>query len=260
MRRRIIVGFLMIFCAFLTACSSMHSTSGPKVSELTLSGLNIKKGGVFPMFNSVSLTGPFDVTFHLGNDPSYPNLTRVVLNGDSNLIHATTYFVSKQTLTMYVNPQYTYNPYYRIHVDIYMPDISRLYFRGPGKITITDLNNSHLRVIGKGDANIYLAGYAQRLDATLTGTSRMNAKCLYTRTIFVNTVDKAQAEVLNNRGGISGLAADKSNIYYYSSPDMVAPYERQSGSIMRMQGIMPPYISAPEPTTVPEEKIVEGRG
>ncbi len=252
--------FLLIFCALLTACSSLEQAAHPKVTELTPSGFHTKKGGTFPMFNSVSATGPFNMEFHLETNPSYQNVTRVELQGDSTLVNAVHYSVSDQTLTMFMDPDYTYNPYYRVHVDIYVPDISRFYFKGPGNIKITGLNNSHLRVIGNGDANIYLAGYVQRLDATLTGTSSLNAKCLYTRTIFVNTTDKAQAEVLNNGGGISALAADKSNIYYYSSPDMVAPYERHSGAIMRMQGIIPPYVTAPKSETIPEDRIVGGRG
>jgi len=259
MRKRITIIFLLIFCAALASCADVNDFKKPTAADVPTSGMNVKKTALFPMFNSVSLRGPFNVKIHTAPDPNQPNNATITLSGDSGLIDTVTYFVKNQTLTMFVSPDYTYSPYNHINVDIRVPAINRLYIIGPGKVDISHLNVSHLRVIGQGSAHITLAGYANRMDATLTGTSRLNAKCLHTKTIFVNTTEKAQAEVLNNDGGIGGLATAKSDIYYYESPDMVAPYERQSGSIMRMKGIAPPYNKPPQEKP-PEDKVVEALG
>lgn len=261
MRKGFLLGFLVVFCAFLVSCADPNSQIVTKPNMPPRSGTIVEKGGLFPNFNSVSITGPFDVKVHYETNQNNPNLTKVVFKGDSTLINSVTYFVSNNTLTVFVDPNYTYDPNYLIKLDIYVPTLTRFYMRGPGKVNMIHVNTNYLRLIGEGSAYYFIAGYAQRFDATMTGTSRLNAKCLYTRTIFINTTGKTQAEVLNNKGGISALASDNSDIYYYSSPDMVAPYERISGSIMRMQGIAPASVSSPpQDDGIPEDKVVEGRG
>ena len=224
------------------------------------SGVTITKSELLPNFNSISIRGPFNVTVHFQTNQSNPKLTNVVLKGDSTLINNIVFSVSKGVLTVYTNPDYTFDPDYPVTLDIYTPTLSRFYMSGAGKVKIKNINTLYLRFIGEGSAYYELAGYAQRFDATMTGSSRLNAKCLYTRTIFINTTGTAQAEILNNKGGISALASDRSDIYYYSRPDMVAPYERKSGSVMRMQGISPASTGTVKQAQIPESKIVEGRG
>jgi hypothetical protein len=38
------------------------------------------------------------------------------------------------------------------------------------------------------------------------------------------------------------LSTDKSDVYFYTDPAGTADYERQSGSTIRMQGIVPPIV------------------
>lgn len=264
MQKRFLLGFLILFCALLAACSNIDNVNKQLASKPNMpprSGMPITKSEMLPNFNSVSITGPFNVKVHFKKNQSNSKLTRVVLKGDSTLVKSVTFSVSKGILTVYVDPNYTYDPDYPIDLDIYTPNLSRFYMKGAGKVTMLNIHSLRLRLIGEGSAYYYLSGYAQRFDATMTGSSRLNAKCLYTRTIFINTTGTTQAEILNNKGGISALASDKSDIYYYSRPDMVAPYQRISGSVMRMQGIAPASIPGPaEDTKIPADKIVEGRG
>lgn len=264
MQKQFLLGFVTLFCALLVGCSSIDNVNNELASKPNMpphSGTLITKSEMLTNFNSVSITGPFNVKVHSQTNQSNSKLTKVTLKGDSAVIKSVKFSVTKGILTVYVDPNYTYDPNYPIDLDIYVPNLSRFYMNGAGKVTMLNIHSLRLRLIGEGSAYYYLSGYAQRFDVTMTGSSRLNAKCLYTRTIFINTTGTAQAEVLNNKGGISALASDKSDIYYYSRPDMVAPYERISGSVMRMRGIAPASVPGPaEDVGIPKDKIVEGRG
>ena len=215
MPRRIIIYFLVVICTLMTSCSDMNELYKPKISEMPLSGQYTKKSAIFPSFDSVSVRGPINLNIHNEVNQRNPALTRIVLSGDSGLINAITYYVQGNTLTMFVNPYFTYNPNFRVNADLYLPDIDRIYSEGPGHVTATGLMQPHLRLIMNGSGYAFVAGRVDRYEATLTGTARLNAKCLYSRMIFVNTTGKAQAEILTVTDGVSALAAGNSDIYYY---------------------------------------------
>ena len=110
----------------------------------------------------------------------------------------------------------------------------------------------------EGSGYLEVQGITNRFDASAAGTSRLNAKCLYARTIFINTADSAQAEVADN-GTISAFAADQSDIYYYQTPKMVAAHERLSGSVLRMKGLADPrapFLLPPPPEVTPQNAIM----
>lgn len=264
MPKRITTYLLIVICALLAACNDMNELYRPKMSQMPMSGQNTTKTALFPMFDSVSAIGPMNIIFHNEIYQKNPNVVRVVLTGDSGLMNSITYYVKDGVLTLFVNPYFTYDPNIRVNVNIYSPALDRIYLQGAGHVNAVGLSQPHLRIILDGSGYAFLAGRVERYEATLTGTARLNAKCLYSRMIFVNTTDQAQAEILTVTDGVSAFASGNSDIYYYSDPDMVAPYTRQSGSVMRMTGLVQPSIQTPQTMVLdaepPAHKVVEGRG
>lgn len=236
----------------------IKDTISPK-TELPLSGLNSSSGQAFPAFDSIAINGPYNVEVVLNSNPYVnPNGTgSVTVSGDSALVNETYDFVKNNNLTIMLNPAYSYNEGVRAKVTIYTSvPLRRVYYTGSGSIDIQNINVEHFAATVNGSAYMFLAGAVDRLDATATGTSRLNAKCVIANSIFVNTTGLAQAEVLGG-AGVSGLAAGQSDIYYYSRPDMVAPYQRQSGSVMSMDGFLPPSISTSAAASDPNAVIVQ---
>lgn len=221
----------------LFGCGVKQST------ELPLTGMATSKQQSMPAFDSISVNGPYDVEMNVGK--SYYNTTLVTVSGDSGLTDYTHYFVKNNALTVYIDPDYTYNPFVHAKIQVNSASANRIYLRGGATVTVQNINTPHFSIkMDSGSA--FLSGAASRFDATLTGDSKLNAKCLQADAIFVNTTGTSQAEILGT-AGISGLATGHSNIYYYTTPDMTQPYERQSGSMMRMDGILP--ATAPKPIT-----------
>lgn len=243
--------FLMI--AELTACDSManavQSPIGWGRSDINLSGSSKSIETDLSPFDSVSAIGPFDINFQFVPNEYYINLT-----GDSALVNNVSYMVRDGILQIRANQEFEYVPTYRLMITIGVPQLNRLHYRGPGKVALLNVASNHLIIDGEGSGFFYVTGSATRLDATMSGTSRLDARCLKTRTAFVNTVHLAQAEVASD-GGVSALAADASDIYYYGSPGLAAGYQNNSGSALRMSGIgeVPSQLNtaaqAPVPTS-----------
>ncbi|MFN7096960.1 MAG: GIN domain-containing protein [Gammaproteobacteria bacterium] len=213
-----------------------------------LTGITTSSGQAFPAFDSIAISGPYNVDVELSSNPYInPNgSANVSISGDSALVNYSSDYVNNHVFVLRFNPQYKYEEGgVRAKVVIYTSvPLRRIYYTGEGTVNVQYLNVDHFAATVNGSAYMFLAGAVNRLDATATGSSRLNAKCVIANSIFVNTTDLAQAEVLGG-AGVSGLASGKSDIYYYSRPDMVAPYQRQSGSVMSMDGILPASTGVP---------------
>lgn len=104
-------------------------------------------------------------------------------------------------------------------------------------LELHNMSFDHYKLSAKDHAHVVVAGHARRLDANLEDQSKLNSMCLYSRTLFVDTANDAQAKV-RNYYGLSALASGHSTIYYYQDPKMVAEYLRKSGSVLRMNGLV----------------------
>lgn len=238
---------LLFGCAVKQDTEEFIDKTFSSKTELPLTGMQTSSSQAFPTFDSIAVNGPYDVEVVYNANPYVnPNgVGSVSVSGDSALVDYTHDFVRKGNLSIFLDPEYEYNPGVKAKVTIYTSTpLQRVYYTGTGSIDVQNINVDHFAATVNGSGYMFLAGAVNRLDATATGTSRLNAKCVVANATFVNTTGLAQAEVLGG-AGVSGLAAGQSDIYYYSRPDMVAPYQRQSGSVMSMDGIMPASISTP---------------
>ncbi len=206
-------------------------------TELPLTGINASNEQTMPNFDSISARGPYDVIVRI--KPNYYTTSKVTISGDSGVVNYTHYFVKKNNLTIYSDPGYDYNRDVHAKVTIEVSQLKRVYLNGGATLDAQYVTGPIFQLKMRQSGTALVCGHVTRFDATLTGNTSLDAKCMHADAIFVNTADYAQAAVLGS-SGVSGLAADHSNIYYFSTPGMTEPYQRQSGSMMRMDGIAPP--------------------
>lgn len=106
-------------------------------------------------------------------------------------------------------------------------------------LELRHLKFGHYILIARNHSSVLLAGKVKRLDATLWDYAKLDSMCLRTNTLFIATANYAEARVRNDHG-LSAFAKQRSTIYYYEDPEMVAEYLRTSGSVLRMKGLVTP--------------------
>jgi hypothetical protein len=192
-------------------------------------------------FDRIVVYGPLQVV--ITNDSSVA-MYRVQSAQHLPLSTMATFYVTNRVLYIHaINPPKQFTPYTIVNcLNITVPQLNGVAAHNGGKIFIDNINTPHFIVKADGQGFIELNGRATRLDATLLDKTRLDARHLKVRTLFVNTAGLSQADVLNV-DGLSVLSTDKSDVYFYTDPAGIADYERQNGSTLRMQGIVPPIVN-----------------
>jgi hypothetical protein len=192
-------------------------------------------------FDRIVVYGPLQAI--ITNDSSVA-MRRVQSAQNGPLSSIATFYVTNRVLYIHaVNPPQQFTPYTTVNcLNIAVPQLNAIATHNGGKIFIDNLNTPHFIVKADGQGFIELNGRATRLDVTLLDKSRLDARHLQVRTLFINTAGQSQADV-QNIDGLSVLSTDKSDVYFYTDPAGIADYERQNGSTLRMQGIVPPIVT-----------------
>lgn len=231
----------LLFC--LTACSTSYSGDSTAASASQQNrGVTTTDTRFYPgTFDRIVVYGPLQVA--VAND-STVKMYRVQSSQYLPLSTIASFYVANRTLYIYaVKPPQQSNPYAVIGaLQIAVPQLNAVAAHNGGKISIDNLNTPHFIVKADGQGFISLTGRATRLDATLQDKTRLDARHLQVRTLFINTSGMAQADV-QNVDGLSVLSTDKSNVFFYTDPAGMADYERQNASTLRMTGIVPPPVT-----------------
>ncbi len=228
--------FFFFFC--LAACTPQSSVvpAAQHEAAVTTAETNYYPG----FFDRIVVYGPLQIV--VANDPTI-KMYRVQSAQSLPLSTMATFYVTNRVLYIHaVNPPKQFTPYTVVScLNIAVPQLNGVAAHNGGKIFIDNLDTSHFLVKADGQGFIELNGRATRLDATLLDKTRLDARHLQVRTLFVNTSGTAQADV-QNVDGLSVLSTGKSDVYFYTDPAGTADYERQSGSTLRMAGIIPPIV------------------
>lgn len=235
---RVVIGCLLGLCVgLLTSCASFEAGSSNRPitgkTPVMLSGQSGSTILMLPSERQLNLQGPFIASIHMGKSPA----GQVTVRGDSALVGLVGYrYQSDGTVTVQMNPHYQYPKNYSLWLDINMPRTTSLRVGQGTNATISVLNGYYFQAIAQDNSQLTLFGTVRRLDLTATDYATIDAKQVRSRTGFVKASQFAQISVIVN-GGLSAWALDQSNIYYFTDPVMVAPYQVLSGSVLRMSGI-----------------------
>lgn len=243
----ILVGLLIL----ATNLSGCDGSAWGKSEPVIAGGLITRDAATLP-FDSIAIHGPFDVNIRLIPQQFYINYS-----GNATLVNLVSYYVKDEVLHVLTHPGFSYNPNLKMMLTIEVPVVRRLHYQGSGKVSLMNIDVPYFIADIEGSGYVYLAGKANRFDATVSGSGHLDAKGLMARTIFVNTADLAQAEVASN-GNVSALAGTNSDIYYYQVPGFSSRHETQSGSVMRMYGIAVPLPNYALPV-LPQPQSTTGK-
>lgn len=233
----VIMACLLVLClALLTACESFEagSSNRPITGKIPvqLTGESGSQVLMLPSTQQLIIQGPFIATIHVGQKP----VGQVTVRGDGGLVDKAGYREQGQSTILTMNPIYIYPRGCSLWLDINVSRLTYLELSQSANVSVGVLHNYYFQAVTQGNSQLVLFGTARRMDLTATGYSTINAKQVRSRTGFIKTSQFAQASVLTN-GGLSAWALDQSNIYYYTDPVMVAPYQELSGSVLRMSGV-----------------------
>lgn len=118
--------------------------------------------------------------------------------------------------------------------------LTDLNYRGNGRVVLYWVNTNSLNINASQKASILIAGVANNIEINATDNAVVDAKYLRAKTAHIHTTKYAKAEVavLNN---LNALAENDSNIYYYERPVFQGIYMHESGAVLDMHGVYPPY-------------------
>ncbi len=234
---RIVSKGLSLLCILLlTGCANFAEGSGNRTPTgkipLILTGVSGSQVLMLPSTQKLSIQGPFVATIHIGKNPA----GEVTVRGDNALVDKVGYRYQGDNVVLVMNPIYAYPKSYSLWLDIYVSRLTYLELTQGSNASVGVLNNYYFQAVTRGNSQLTLFGMSRRMDLTAMDYSQINAKQVKSRTGFIKASQFAQISVLTN-GGLSAWALDQSNIYYYTDPVMVAPYQELSGSVLRMSGI-----------------------
>ncbi len=242
-----IQGTLRAFCLSFLFCLAACTLPENHVTS-------VQPGTPNPFFSTSAYPGVFDRIVVYGplqviitNDPA-AKVYAAQSTQYTNLSSIATFAVVKRVLYIRaVKAPEKFSPYTTVGcLSVTVPQLNAVSVHNGGKIFIDNLNTPHFILSADGQGFIELNGRATRLDATLRDKTRLDARHLQVRTLFINTAAMAQADV-QNTDGLSVLSTGKSDVYFYTDPAGTADYERQNGSTLRMAGLIPqPQALRPE--------------
>ncbi len=245
---------LLAFCVFLLSLSAcIHlSPQQPAPNQPGVLAGSLATGINPGKFDRIVVYGPLQVIvknkpgmgfYQIQSTQNKPlsSIIRVYIKGNVLYIHT-------------LNSGKSFKPTVAVDcLQVTLPQLNALAGHNAGKIFVDDLNTAHFILKADGQGFIELNGRATRLDASLLDESRLDARHLAVRTIFINTTGRSQADVQNVEG-LSVLSTDKSDVYFHEDPEGWADYERQNGSTLRMKGIIPETV---EPVAPEEDRYIK---
>jgi Putative auto-transporter adhesin, head GIN domain len=234
-------GMTRAACFSLLFCLAAACTQQPKSIVVPAAQHETAATSFYPQpFDRLVVYGPLQVV--VANDPTV-KMYRVQSAQSLPLSTMATFYVANRVLYIHaINPPKIFSSYTQVNcLNIAVPQLNGVAAHNGGKIFVDNLESSHFIVKADGQGFIELNGRATRLDVTLLNKTRLDARHLQVRTLFINTTGMSQADV-QNVDGLSVLSTDKSDVYFYTDPAGTANYERQSGSTIRMVGIVPPIV------------------
>lgn len=227
----------LLFCLAACAQQSKVVPAAQHDAAVTTAEINY-----YPeAFDRIVVYGPLQVI--VTNDPTI-KMYRIQSARSLPLSAMATFSVKNRVLYIHaINPPQKFSSYTMVNcLNVAVPQLNGIAAHNGGKIFIDNLDTPHFVVKADGQGFIELNGRATRLDVTLLNKTRLDARHLQVRTLFINTAGMSQADV-QNVDGLSVLSTGKSDVYFYTDPAGTADYERQNASTLRMVGIVPPLVS-----------------
>ncbi|MGE3919551.1 MAG: DUF2807 domain-containing protein [Gammaproteobacteria bacterium] len=114
--------------------------------------------------------------------------------------------------------------------------LNKLLYNGSGQLQIYWVDSHDLSIVSFDHGLIQLAGRADLMHAVLYDHAHLDARFLRTKTAFVHTMARSQADVAVTKM-LYTFALNNSNIYYFVAPIFLTTDNRSSGNVLNMAAI-----------------------
>ena len=265
-------GLVCITGLLLTGCDynrSMPSTQIPTEQSFSMQGNQPVVSGVYPvsnMFDKIAVMGLVSATINghgLQNQVTAeggPRVTNQIKVWEKNRIlyianqhnHPVNIVITSdhpiQELSFLGNGKFDIKDIGQLPMNLNLSGNTQTKMDGNfvlQKVTVRDnaklkaywVNSSRLRVMASDKARIFLGGLVTNLDINASGQAIVNGKYLQAENSYVIASQQSQVGV-NAKNALGTQSFDSASVYYYKDPQMGGIYLNDSGSALRMQGIL----------------------
>lgn len=123
-------------------------------------------------------------------------------------------------------------------------NLSALSLYGAGNVNLGWVKSPFLRIKGNGNATMHVAGITKLLHIAIDGYDHVDARYLRAENAFVKTAHRARADV-TVKDTLYAAACDRSNIYYFNTPEFVTMEDHCAGSILTMAHVPGALVNFP---------------
>jgi hypothetical protein len=173
-------------------------------------------------FDSVRLEGAAGIEWKRGNP------TSLIVEGKQDAVENTITEVAGGTLV--VSQKQNLRNTGKLTVRLVSPSISKVELLGAGNVTITDVDVPSLDVLLTGAGSVSLAGTADEVKLSISGTGNVDAKGLKSETATVSLSGAGNVDVFAS-SEVDLTLTGVGNITYYGSPKKVVKKRSGVGSI-----------------------------
>lgn len=112
-------------------------------------------------------------------------------------------------------------------------NIKRIDAENNSEVALQWISGDDIAISGEGAAQITVAGIAELLQADLQESACLHAKYLRAKVVLIHTMDQAVAKIIATQT-LYAFAGERSNIYYYTTPDYLLKDTEISGNVLQL--------------------------
>lgn len=172
-------------------------------------------------FARIEAGGFYDVEWH----PGQPSLS---LTTDENLLSHIETTVSGNVLKVATHGQIA--PTHGVKVVIASPSLGGADLSGALKLSASQLSGDRFTLETSGATKVTLAGHANRLVASLTGASKLNAETLQTQDVEISVTGAGKADVMASNS-LKAAITGAGKVTYAGNPKSVEKKVTGAGKI-----------------------------
>ena len=164
-------------------------------------------------FDKVEIGGALEVQIEAGGAGS-----EIVVAGDDNLVPLVRTEVKDGQLN--IRTEESLRPKAGLTITVRVPSLRAVEARGAVRVTARGLTGDRLVVEVAGASRVDLEGRVKKLEAELSGASRLGAETLKAETVRVQAAGASSAAV-NAKAEVRGQASGASNVQIHGAPATV---------------------------------------
>ena len=228
MQKPISIGATLLALGLAAGCSNFHSLPGTEPSAvITGSGRFISETRPVTAFATIAVSGAIRVQVEHGDAES------LTITAEDNILELVESVIAGDRLTLGFRPGAGSVQNHGVDVHIGVRGVRGIDASGASRVDVSGLHGGDLRITLTGASQFTGTGAVDRLDADLSGASRMTAPALAARVASV-TLSGASTALLRVLESLIGSASGASLLEFLGDP--FVEVQTSGASLVRRAG------------------------